>query len=104
MNSDRNDGKIGNQSGHMCLSGLVHALAWDVSCRSLGNGKDILIVHAGQLALAEATYVLVRMAQEFECITLADEVDWEEEATMTLCVKHGCNVRLTRWKNDGGIT
>ncbi|KAL8780980.1 MAG: hypothetical protein Q9213_006209 [Squamulea squamosa] len=55
-----------------------------------------------KLALAEATYVLVRMAQEFESITAAEEVCWEEQATMTLCVKHGCNVRLTRKKKEEG--
>ncbi|KAI4222525.1 MAG: hypothetical protein L6R36_006093 [Xanthoria steineri] len=57
-----------------------------------------------QLALAEATYVVVRMAQEFGNVTAAEDVDWEEQATMTLCVKHGCNVRLTRWKTDEGTT
>lgn len=64
----------------------------------------MLIIRAGQLALAEATYVVVRMAQEFGNVTAAEDVDWEEQATMTLCVKHGCNVRLTRWKTDEGTT
>lgn len=58
------------------------------------------MVDAGQLALAEATYVIVRMTQEFESITAAEEVSWQEQATMTLCVKHGCNVRLTRQKKE----
>ena len=58
----------------------------------------LLTLCAGQLALAEARYVIVRMAQEFESLAPAEEVCWVEKATMTLCVKSGCKVILAKAK------
>ena len=58
--------------------------------------SHLLTLCAGQLALAEARYVIVRMAQEFESLAPAEEVCWVEKVTMTMCVKPGCKVVLSK--------
>lgn len=62
----------------------------------IGSQSYVLTLCAGELALAEARYVIVRMAQEFESLAPAEDVCWVEKATMTLCVKSGCKTMLTR--------
>lgn len=47
-----------------------------------------------QYALTEASYVLVRMLQEFRLLETADSLPWEESLTLTLCSRNGVRVRL----------
>lgn len=44
----------------------------------------------------EATYVLLRMAQEFETIEAADDKPWAENLAIALDVASGCKVKLKR--------
>lgn len=48
-----------------------------------------------QYALAEASYVTVRMAQEFPLLESCDPGPWEESLTLTLCSRNGTKVCLT---------
>lgn len=63
-----------------------------------GGGPRVCL--GRELALAEARYVIVRMAQEFESLAPAEDVCWVEKATMTLCVKSGCKAVLARAKRN----
>ncbi|KAF4546694.1 Cytochrome p450 family protein [Lasiodiplodia theobromae] len=48
-----------------------------------------------QYALTEASYVVVRLAQEFEHLVPRDgEEQWREQVALTLCPGNGCWVRL----------
>jgi cytochrome P450 len=48
-----------------------------------------------QLALTEASYVLVRMAQEFKSVESRDDRPWTEDLKLTAANLHGCRVALT---------
>lgn len=48
-----------------------------------------------QYALTEASYVVVRLAQEFERLVPRDgKEQWREQVALTLCPGNGCWVRL----------
>ena len=50
-----------------------------------------------QLALTQATYVVVRMMQEFTSITRRDKKEeWQEKITLNLKSLHGTKVALMR--------
>jgi cytochrome P450 len=48
-----------------------------------------------QYALTEASYVTVRLVQEFSKIESRDPGPWEESVTLTLCSRNGVQVSLT---------
>jgi cytochrome P450 len=48
-----------------------------------------------QYALTEASYVTVRMLQEFKTMESRDPGPWEENLTLTLCSANGTKVGLT---------
>jgi cytochrome P450 len=48
-----------------------------------------------QYALTEASYVTVRLVQEFSAIESRDPGDWVEGLTLTLCSLNGTKVGLT---------
>ena len=48
-----------------------------------------------QYALTEASYVTVRLLQEFKDIQSRDPGPWEENLTLTTCGKNGAKVGLT---------
>lgn len=48
-----------------------------------------------QYALTEASYVTVRLAQEFAKLESRDSGPWEEALTLTLCSGNGTKVGLT---------
>ena len=48
-----------------------------------------------QKALAEASYVIVRMLQEFRRIESRDERPWAGQLKLTMKSLHGCKVALT---------
>lgn len=49
-----------------------------------------------QYALTEASYVTVRLAQEFKTLRSTDPSDvWQEQIALTLCSGNGCRVALT---------
>lgn len=47
-----------------------------------------------QYALTEASYVIVRIAQEFSGLESRDPGPWEEKLTLTLCSRNGTKVCL----------
>jgi len=47
-----------------------------------------------QYALTEASYVLVRLLQEFEQLDSADPLPWTEGLTLTVASANGVKVRL----------
>lgn len=47
-----------------------------------------------QYALTEASYVTVRMAQEFKTLDSRDPGPWEESLTLTLCSRNGTKAGL----------
>lgn len=49
-----------------------------------------------QYALTEATYVMIRLAQEYSSIVSTDGKPWMEDLALTIAVKGGVNCRLTR--------
>ncbi|TQV93296.1 hypothetical protein V2A60_010274 [Cordyceps javanica] len=59
-----------------------------------GGGPRICI--GQQYALTEATYVMVRMAQEYVSVGATDDAPWTEYIALTLSVKEGVKCRLTR--------
>ncbi|EFQ34695.1 cytochrome P450 [Colletotrichum graminicola] len=48
-----------------------------------------------QYALTEASYLTVRMLQEFQNAENMDQGEWEEELAITACNRRGCQVVLT---------
>lgn len=48
-----------------------------------------------QYALTEASYVTVRMVQEFQTMESRDPEGWKENLTLTLCSLNGVKVSLT---------
>lgn len=48
-----------------------------------------------QYALTEASYVIVRMAQEFQTLESRDPGPWEEQLALTMCSRNGVKVCLT---------
>ncbi|KAF1732505.1 Cytochrome P450 52A3-B [Beauveria bassiana] len=59
-----------------------------------GGGPRICI--GQRYALIEATYVMVRMAQEFASVEAADDTPWTEHIALTLSIKGGVKCKLTR--------
>ncbi|KAL0931103.1 cytochrome P450 [Colletotrichum truncatum] len=54
-----------------------------------------------QYALTEASYLTVRMLQEFSKVESVDPGEWEEELAITACNRRGCRVVLApRLKTD----
>jgi len=47
-----------------------------------------------QYALTEATFVLVRLLQEFKQLDAADPLPWTEGLTLTVASANGVKVRL----------
>jgi cytochrome P450 len=48
-----------------------------------------------QYALTEASYVTVRLVQEFKQMESRDPQDWQEGLTLTLCSRNGVKVGLS---------
>ncbi|OAA55657.1 cytochrome P450 monooxygenase CYP584Q1 [Cordyceps fumosorosea ARSEF 2679] len=59
-----------------------------------GGGPRICL--GQQFALTAATYVVVRMAQEFASVETADKAPWKERVALTLFIDDDVNCRLTR--------
>ena len=53
-----------------------------------------------QKALAEASYVLVRIAQKFRNIESRDDRGWKAELRLTCRNSHGCHIALFSNEND----
>jgi hypothetical protein len=55
-----------------------------------------LIMNPEQLALNQASYIIVRMLQTFNGLESRDDRPWQEYLGATLSPNHGCKVSLTR--------
>ena len=73
-------------------------------CALSGFEIDLLMCDAGgpriclgqQYALTEASYVTVRLVQEFERLESRDSGPWREGLTLTCCSLNGTKVGLVR--------
>ena len=58
--------------------------------------KKLTTMWTEEFALSEASYILLRLAQEFETIVAADDEPWSEDFGLTLSNALGCKVKLYR--------
>lgn len=72
------------------------AIAQGVSHISPTISEVDLIMNTEQLALNQASYIIVRMLQTFSGLETRDDRPWQEEVGATLAPSHGCVVSLTR--------
>lgn len=71
------------------------ASSTDKSIASFNGGARVCL--GQQLALTQATYVVVRMMQEFKAITNRDkEEEWQELITLNTKSRHGTKVALMK--------
>ncbi len=53
-----------------------------------------------QYATTEASYVLIRMLQEYKTLEARDSQAWTESLTLTVCSENGVKVAVTPAKTE----
>lgn len=66
------------------------------------NGRPRICL-GQQFALTEASYVIVRMVQEFGALEARDEMAWREAYTLVVCSLGGTKVGLEARRGREGV-